>query len=125
MDKTTTPKRVRVEPIKVCCTSTEREVILAGAEGVGLTASAYLRRLGLGYRPPSIVELEAVDTMLTISADAGRLGGLLKMFLADDQRLKKFAPTDMRPVIQKALVKIGEAQTELRAVAETVLKARA
>ncbi len=111
--------------IRVYCLPVEREVIALAASEVGLSTSTYLRRLGLDYKPRSMIELDAIDTMLTVSADAGRLGGLLKMFLTDDQRLKKFAPNDVRPLIQKALEKIGETQHEIRVIAETVLKARA
>lgn len=119
------PKPRRELPaIKVRVSEIEREIIIATAESVGLSVSAYLRRLGLGYQPKSMVDLQRVEAMLKVAGDAGRLGGLLKMWLADDQRLKTFAPVDMRPKIQQALAKIGEAQTEIRAIAETVLKAR-
>lgn len=124
MDATTGPKRRRTEPIKVCCSVAEREQIAATAAACGMTSSAYLRRVGLGYQPRSMVDVERVAAMLDVAGNAGRLGGLLKMWLADDARLKTFAPRDMRPVIAETLKRIGDAQIEIRAVAETVLKAR-
>lgn len=124
LNATAKRRRERVEPIRVCCTAVERETIKAQAEAVGLSASAYLRRVGLGYKPRSMIDVERVAAMLDVAGDAGRLGGLLKMWLTDDERLATFKPRDMRPVIAEVLKRIGDTQIEIRAVAETVLKAR-
>jgi hypothetical protein len=110
--------------IRVYCLPWEHEAIVAGSTTVGLSVSTYLRRLGLGYTPKSMVDLDQVEIMLRISADAGRLGGLLKLWLTDDEKMAAFKGRDMRPVILEALAKIRDAQTEIRHVAETVLKAR-
>lgn len=123
MNATQERPRRRVPPIPVWCSEAEREAIVAGAQQVGLSASAYLRRLGLGYTPKSMVDIEQVQAMLKVAGDAGRIGGLLKMWLTDDERLKSF-DGDMRPAIQAALMRIGETQVEIHAIAETVLKAR-
>lgn len=117
------PRR-ELPAIKVRVSETEREMIVAAAQSVGLSVSSYLRRLGLGYQPKSMIDLQKVEAMMRVSADAGRLGGLLKMWLTDDERMAAFKGRDLRPVILEALAKIGDAQTEIRHVAEAVLKAR-
>ena len=124
MEADTEPARRRTPPIKVWCNPAEREAIVAQAAAVGMSASAYLRRVGMNYKPRSMVDVERVAAMLDLAGDAGRLGGLLKMWLTDDKRLDTFKPRDMRPVIAEALRRIGETQIEIRAIAETVLKAR-
>ena len=125
MDDASEQPRRRTPPIPVWCSPAEREVILASAQEAGMSASSYLRRLGLGYAPRSMIDFEKVEAMLKVAADAGRMGGLLKMWLTDDKRMTAFDGRDMRPVILEVLRKIGEAQTEIRFIAEAVVKARA
>ncbi len=75
--------RVPVEP-------EEREIIKDQAEQCGLSISEYLRRLGLGYAPTSIVDNQKVNELAKINGDLGRLGGLLKLWLSDDKRAAHF-----------------------------------
>lgn len=89
-----------------------------------MSVSAYLRCIGLGYQPRGMVDLEQVQALLKVSADAGRLGGLLKMWLTDDVRLEGFGARDMRAEIAARLAEVGETQRALRAIVQTVLKAR-
>lgn len=109
--------------IRVYCLPAERETIGANAAAVGMSVSTYLRRVGLNYQPRGMVDLDQVEAMLRVSADAGRLGGLLKMWLTDDMRMASFG-RDMRPEITAAVAKIGETQAEIQAIAQTVLRAR-
>ena len=124
MDDRAGPKRRRIEPVKVCVTAAEREQIAGRAAACGLTSSAYLRHVGLGYQPRSMVDVEQVAALLDVAGNAGRLGGLLKMWLTDDARLDQFRSRDMRPVIAEALTRISDSQLEIRAIAQTVLKVR-
>lgn len=124
MDAEDVQARRRTPPIPVWANPVERAQIIATAASVGLSASAYLRRLGLGYQPRTIVDTLEVQKLLKAAADAGRIGGLLKMWLTDDQRLAAFAPADMRPVIHEALRRINETHQEIRVIAGAVLKVR-
>jgi translation elongation factor EF-G len=66
----------------------EERVIKAKAYEAGLTVAEYLRNLGLGYSVPSIIDNRQVDVLLKINADLGRLGGLIKLWLTNDERTK-------------------------------------
>ena len=68
----------------------EGEVIKEQAEKCGLSAAEYLRKLGLGYEPTSIVDNQKVNELAKINGDLGRLGGLLKLWLSDDRRAAHF-----------------------------------
>ena len=56
MDKTETRNRQR--PLKVWVSPSERAEIERLAESTGLSLSAYLRNVGLGYQPPSMFDNE-------------------------------------------------------------------
>jgi hypothetical protein len=60
----------------------ERADIETRAAATGLSVSAYLRNLGLGFQPQSTLDHEAVLALLKVNADQGKLGGLLKLWLS-------------------------------------------
>ncbi|WP_207896439.1 conjugal transfer transcriptional regulator TraJ [Nitrosomonas sp. Nm84] len=76
--------------LRVPVEAEEGEVIKDQAEKCGLSAAEYLRRLGLGYEPTSIVDNQKVNELAKINGDLGRLGGLLKLWLSDDRRSAHF-----------------------------------
>ena len=45
--------------------------------------SVYLKTLGLGYEPKSLLDAERVGELLKACGDLGRLGGLLKLWLSE------------------------------------------
>lgn len=73
----------RSELVKLRVNAAERAAIEVGAARVQMTISAYLRALGTGYSPPSKVDIRAVHELALARADLGRLGGLLKLRLKD------------------------------------------
>lgn len=73
------------------------------AKSCGLSTSAYLRALGLNYQPKSILDLQTVPTLAKVNADQGRLGGLLKMLLTNDNRLKKAGKEQTQKTITSLL----------------------
>ena len=50
--------RDRKRPLKVVVSECERAEIETGAAATGLSVSAYLRNLGLGYQPQSTLDHE-------------------------------------------------------------------
>lgn len=74
--------RPRGRPIKVWVTPEEQADIARRAQSAGMSQSAFLRAIGLGFEPPSTFDADAVLALARINADQGRLGGLLKMWLA-------------------------------------------
>jgi len=70
-------------PLQVPVTSDERAIIVQTAETCGLSVAAMLRRLALGYNPPSISDLLMRRELVRLRGDFGRFGGLLKLWLVD------------------------------------------
>lgn len=77
------PARERNRPLRVVVSVEERIQIEAAASRTGLSVSAYLRALGLGYQPASAYDHEAVFALASVAGDLGRLGGLLKWWLSE------------------------------------------
>ena len=74
--------RDRNRPLKVLVFERERAEIETRAAATGLSVSAYLRNLGLGFQPQSTLDQEAILAPLKVNADQGRLGGLFKFWLS-------------------------------------------
>jgi hypothetical protein len=74
-------------PVKVWVTPDEKQRIKGNAEQHGLSASAFLRQIGLGYKASSVLDHQLVIKLAKINADQGRLGGLLKLWLTNDEKL--------------------------------------
>ena len=74
--------RDRNRPLKVVVSARERAEIETRAAATGLSVSAYLRNLGLGFQPHSTLDHEAILALLKVNADQGRLGGLFKLWLS-------------------------------------------
>ena len=74
--------RDRNRPLKVFVSERERAEIETRAAATGLSVSAYLRNLGLGFQPHSTLDQEAILALLKVNADQGRLGGLFKLWLS-------------------------------------------
>ena len=66
----------------------EKTAIDEHARRHGLSTSNYLLRLGLGFEPQSTLDAEAVRTLAKVNGDQGRLGGLLKLLLTNDDKLR-------------------------------------
>lgn len=103
-------------PIKVYVLPEELASIQAAADSAGLSVSNYLRNLGLGFEPRSVLDHQQVAVLARINADQARLGNLLKMWLADDERLLQYEPVQTRATIILAMQRIKEFQAELRQV---------
>jgi hypothetical protein len=98
--------------LKVYINREEKRRIAANAGACGLSLSAYVRTLTLGERPAAAIDLDAMDKLLKLSADLGRLGGLLKMLLTNDERLDDMGRDMGRATIDGTLVDIRAAQAE-------------
>ena len=82
------PSRQRVQPLKVWPLPAEAEAIESNAGNLGLPVSAYLRTLGLNHQPKTILDSKAVIELAKVNGDLGRLGGLLKLWLTNDEKVK-------------------------------------
>ena len=79
----------------------EEEIIKSNAAKAGLPTAVYLRHLGLGYEIRSIIDQQQVLELSKINADLGRLGGLLKLWLTNDERLAHLEPKSMAVVLER------------------------
>ena len=71
-------------PVKVWVTPAEKAAIAEKAAAHSMSASRYLRALGLALPMQSTIDHRAVLDLLKINADLGRLGGLMKMWLTSN-----------------------------------------
>lgn len=75
--------RDRQRTLRVVVNDHERERIEAMAKMAGLSLSAYLRTAGLNHPIRSTLDYDAIMELIRLHADLGRVGGLLKLWLAD------------------------------------------
>ena len=79
----TNETRDRRCPLRVVVSASERARIEERAQAAGLSVSAYLRTAGLCHPIRSSFDHAAVVELAKVNGDQGRLGGLLKLWLAD------------------------------------------
>ena len=100
--------RDRINHLQVVVDEAERAEIKQRANQAGLSVSSYLRACALGKQVHSVLDLRAVNDLVKIAGDQGRLGGLLKLWLVDQ-------PGRGAPEIEvrRLLDRIGDAQSAL------------
>ena len=103
--------RDRNRHLKVVVSARERADIETRAAATGLSVSAYLRNLGLGFQPHSTLDHEAMLALLKVNADQGRLGGVFKLWLSGQS-----APSAEPAEIRKLLAAIEDCQLKLKAL---------
>jgi len=110
--------------IRVTTDEEEALAIKTQAKAAGLSVSAYLRHVGMGYPIRSILDHERVKDLIRVNTDLGRLGGLLKLWLSNDERLslKNFPHIDR--TIVAAVNKIEANQEVLRDIMKQVVTPR-
>lgn len=113
------PKNTRKhgKHIRVPVLPEEEVIIKANAEASGLSAASFIRKVAMGYQVESIVDIKQVLELSRVNGDLGRLGGLLKLWLANDPRTVNFPPS----LIKTLLSKIESTQQELRKIMEKIL----
>lgn len=79
----------------------EEAKIKQNAAMVGRSVAAYLRNVGLGYQVRGILDYARVDDLVRINGDLGRLGGLLKLWLTNDERTAQFGEATIRALLSK------------------------
>ena len=100
-------------PIYVWVTPTEKQTIHANAKACGMSNSAYLRKVGLGIPIKSIFDQNSIADLAKVNANQGRLGGLLKLWLTNDEKLKPYDRVKLSTNITKLLGEIKRLQALL------------
>ena len=93
--------RKSLSPIKVYCLPSERMKIEENAKAAGKSVSSFLLAVGQGYQVSGVVDFEQVREMARINEDLGRLGGLLKLWLTDEEKTSHFGESTLRAVLSK------------------------
>ena len=124
MDEDEAPTRKGSPAIKVRVLPDEKARIEALAFSVGESASSYLRLVGLGHQPRSVIDLEQARELVRINGDLGRLGGLLKLWLTDDTKLDALKPENTPAIIRGVLKRIEANQEQMDEIIKTVLRSR-
>jgi hypothetical protein len=88
----TKPAWPRGHTLKVRVTPQERAEIERLAAATRLPVATFLRNLGLGYVPKSTLDAQHVRDLLKLGGDIGRLGGLLKLWLAEARKASAARP---------------------------------
>ncbi|WP_020405850.1 conjugal transfer transcriptional regulator TraJ [Hahella ganghwensis] len=108
-------------PIKVYCLPEEKAEIEAQAKRAGMSAASYLREVGMGYHIKGVVDCDQVRELARINGDLGRLGGLLKLWLTNDERTAHIG----EPTIKAVLARIESTQEEMASLMMSVVMPRA
>jgi hypothetical protein len=98
----------------------EEAAIKQNAGAAGLTVAAYLRNVGLGYQIKGIVDNNEVEKLAKINGDLGRLGGLLKLWLTNDERTAHFSEATLRAVLSR----IVDSQDRMVEVMASIVRPR-
>jgi hypothetical protein len=114
MNKTST--RRNSPPVKVYCLPDERAQLQASADAACRSLSTYLLTVGLGYQVSGILDHRRVQELIRINGDLGRLGGLLKLWLTNDERTAAFGEATIRALLDKIDATQGELLGVIRAV---------
>jgi hypothetical protein len=104
--------------IKVYCLPDERKRIQANARAAGLSLSSFLLNVGQGYRVHGVTDYERVRELARINGDLGRLGGLLKLWLTNDERTARF---DEKTIL-RVLARIEATQHEMTEVMRSIVR---
>lgn len=113
--------RKRRQHLRVPVFPDEKEAIERQAKQAGMSVARYLREVGQGYQINGVVDYEQVRELARINGDLGRLGGLLKLWLTNDERTAQFGEATIRAVLGR----IEATQDEMGKIMMAVVMPRA
>lgn len=114
-------RRKREHHLRVPVFPEEKELIEEQAKRAGMSVARFLREVGQGYRIGGVVDYEHVRELARINGDLGRLGGLLKLWLTNDERTAQFGEATIRAVLSR----IEATQDQMGQVMMSVVMPRA
>lgn len=117
MEQEQEPTRKSSTPIKVYCLPEEKAQITENAKAAGLSLSTFLLRVGAGFEVRTVLDYQRIEELARINGDLGRLGGLLKLWLTNDERLRGVRAEELR----RLLSGIERNQEVMRAIMQKVL----
>jgi hypothetical protein len=111
----------RKHHLRVPVFADEKQLIEAQAQRAGMSVARFLRDVGQSYRIGGVVDYEQVRELARINGDLGRLGGLLKLWLTNDERTAQFGEATIRAVLSR----IEATQDQMGQVMMNVVRPRA
>lgn len=94
----------------------EKKGIEDQAKRAGMKVARYLREVGLGHTFKGVLDYEQVRELAKINGDLGRIGGLLKLWLTNDERTAKFGESTINAVLARIVAnqeKMAEIMTSV------------
>jgi hypothetical protein len=117
MEQEQEPTRKSSTPIKVYCLPEEKAQIAENAKAAGLSLSTFLLRVGAGFEVRTVLDYQRIEELARINGDLGRLGGLLKLWLTNDERLRGVRAEELRTLLSR----IERNQEAMRTIMHKVL----
>lgn len=77
---------MKTKAILIRVTEVEHKKLHNQAQKCSMTLSQYLRSIGLNYPINSIIDQMALSELLKAKGDLGRMGGLFKMWLTNNDK---------------------------------------
>ncbi len=77
----------------------EKAILDEKAKQCALTRSQYVKKTALGIVPRSHLDQRVIQTLLTLNADIGRVGGLLKLWLVNHNDAPLVEKIDVRELV--------------------------
>ena len=94
-------------------TPEEKAAIAAKANAHSLSASSYLRRLGLALTVESTIDQRAILDLVKINADLGRFGGLIKMWLSTNADFASLSAQGLQRKLENTLSDVRALQKKM------------
>ena len=113
MDAKNEKTRRESTPIKVWVTPEEKDAIRAKAGAHSLSASCFLRRLGLAMPLQSMIDQRAILDLVKINADLGRFGGLIKMWLTTNADFESLCAQGLQRRLENTLSDVRQLQKKM------------
>jgi traJ len=114
--------KVRKVYIKVYVSPEDKFEIKNRARSLGLTDSTFLRNLGLGFRPTSMLDQDAILELAKINSAQSRLGNLMALALKNPEKMSLYGDKDVANKIDELIDKIGELQISMLSIVSDVNK---
>ena len=105
-------------PIHVRVSAEQKAQLQALAAACSCSVPALMRSAALGHQVTSTVDYQAITELSRLRGDLGRVGGLLKLWLGDDDRWP--APGVEKADIRRLVDQVQALQAELRARIEAL-----
>jgi len=110
------PTRKNSPAIKVYCMPGERAQLQAKAAAARHSVSSYLLNVALGYGVRSAQDHRHVEEFIRVYGDLGRLAGLFKLWLTNDERTAEVGESTIRAVLEKIEATRDELRDVIRAL---------